>query len=116
MKKILTNFLKVEQIGNLYNYSKRYFCNIKEINEVKKILKIKKTELIQKPLIYIAKSNNIIYNLSTEEFLFEHQKIKSPILFLYQNSSNVVIGKHQNPWKECLVENIREKNIKIASK
>jgi lipoate-protein ligase A len=65
--------------------------------------------------IYIAKSNNIIYNLCTEEYFYEHNNIDKPILFLYQNDQNVVIGKHQNPWKECNINNMEVEKIELAS-
>ena len=29
---------------------------------------------------------------------------KAPLLLLYRNSKTIVIGKHQNPWKECHVQ------------
>lgn len=67
------------------------------------------------PTIYIARSNNIVFNLSTEEFFYEHQNIEKPILFLYQNDKNVVIGKHQNPWKECHINLMEKDNINLAS-
>lgn len=68
-----------------------------------------------KATIYIAKSKNIVYNLSTEEYLYEHNKVDKPILFLYQNDKNIVIGKHQNPWKECNINNMEEESIELAS-
>jgi len=70
---------------------------------------------INKPTVYIAKSNNIIFNLSTEELFYEFQNIKKPILFLWQNDTNVVIGKHQNPWKECKITNMLQNKVKLAS-
>ncbi len=66
--------------------------------------------------IYIANSNNIIYNLCTEEYFYEHNNVDKPILFLYQNDKNVVIGKHQNPWKECNIKQMEEQKIELASK
>jgi lipoate-protein ligase A len=67
------------------------------------------------PTIYIARSNNIIYNLSTEEYFYEHRNVDKPILFLYQNDKNVVIGKHQNPWKECHITQMERDSINLAS-
>lgn len=39
-------------------------------------------------------SNDILLNLATEEYIFEHADIVSPILFLYCNSPSIIIGKH----------------------
>lgn len=77
-----------------------------------------KPEIIEitKPTVYTAKSNNIIFNLSTEELFYEFQNIKKPILFLWQNDTNVVIGKHQNPWKECKITNMHQNKVQLASK
>jgi lipoate-protein ligase A len=82
---------------------------------MKNIFKKKFSTLFKDANIYIAKSNNIIFNLSTEEIFYEHQNIDKPILFLYQNDKNVVIGKHQNPWKECHITLMEQENINLAS-
>ena len=50
-----------------------------------------------------AESNDILFNLATEEYIFEHVEVANPILFLWRNSPTIIIGKHQNPWKECHV-------------
>jgi lipoate-protein ligase A len=53
--------------------------------------------------VLISESNDIVFNLATEEYIFEHLDIKNPLLFLYRNKPTIIIGKHQNPWKECFV-------------
>ena len=42
--------------------------------------------------IIYSKSKSIYYNGATEEFLFKHYKLNNPLLFLWQNDKNVVIG------------------------
>ena len=108
----LKNFFidnRLTDTNNNKKLSKKFYSNTAIINEIKNIPS--KIE-ITKPIVYIAKSNNIIFNLSTEEFFYEYQNIKKPILFLYQNDTNVVIGKHQNPWKECKITNMHQNNVK----
>ena len=87
------------------------------LNSSLKLLSISKKLLSSnsKAAIYIAKSKNIVYNLCTEEYLYEHNNVDKPILFLYQNDKNIVIGKHQNPWKECNINIMEEENIELAS-
>ena len=55
-----------------------------------------------------------MFNLATEEYIFEHVDITNPILFLWRNSPTIIIGKHQNPWKECHVQRLEEDNIVLA--
>jgi lipoate-protein ligase A len=69
-----------------------------------------------KASIYHHKSNNIVFNLAIEEFFYEHNNIDKPILLFFQNDKNVVIGKHQNPWKECNITLMEDENVNLASK
>jgi lipoate-protein ligase A len=48
--------------------------------------------------IYISDSQNIFSNLALEEYLVTQNK--EDILLFYINQDAVVIGKHQNPWRE----------------
>eukprot|EP01022_Parablepharisma_sp_SALTPOND_P015720 TRINITY_DN224_c0_g4_i1.p2 TRINITY_DN224_c0_g4~~TRINITY_DN224_c0_g4_i1.p2 ORF type:complete len:378 (-),score=54.47 TRINITY_DN224_c0_g4_i1:4217-5350(-) len=64
--------------------------------------------------IVTSNSNNIIFNLATEEYLFEKSKILNPILFLWRNDKTIVIGKHQNPWKECRIKDMQRDNVNLA--
>ena len=64
--------------------------------------------------VITAESNNILFNLATEEYIFEHCELKNPILFLWRNSPTIIIGKHQNPWKECHVQKLDEDGVILA--
>ncbi|MDD2401752.1 MAG: lipoate--protein ligase [Clostridia bacterium] len=59
-------------------------------------------------------SFNPWFNLSLEEYLFGHVNRDEIILYLWQNKDTVVIGRNQNPWKECDIEKIRNDDIKLA--
>ena len=41
-----------------------------------------------------SESNNIMFNLATEEYMFEHLPLRNPILFLWRNTPTIIIGKH----------------------
>ncbi|MDE5014930.1 lipoate--protein ligase family protein, partial [Francisella tularensis subsp. holarctica] len=54
--------------------------------------------------IYISQSNDIYFNVAFENWLFLEKLHQQKILFLWQNSPFVVIGRAQNPWLECNLE------------
>jgi len=55
-----------------------------------------------KSLQYLWSANqDPFHNLAIEDALLDRG---DPVLFLYVNGPCVVIGKHQNPWRECDLE------------
>jgi len=46
------------------------------------------------------------HNLAVEKYLTFHVREDECILYLWQNRRTVVIGKNQNPWKECRIEEL----------
>jgi lipoate-protein ligase A len=53
-------------------------------------------------------------NLAAEEYLTMNAEEDEVILFLWQNAHTVVIGRNQNPWKECNVERIKQDGVCLA--
>ena len=64
--------------------------------------------------ILYAQSNNILMNLATEAFIFDHLNVVNPLLFLWRNTKTIIIGKHQNPWKECRVQKLEDDGVVLA--
>jgi len=64
--------------------------------------------------IYISQSNNIYFNLALENWLFLEKLEDEKILFLWQNSPCVVIGRAQNPWLECNLTAMNADNIPVV--
>jgi lipoate-protein ligase A len=64
-------------------------------------------------LIVATESRDIYRNLAVEEWLFDHAP-QTPVLFLCVNSPCVVIGKNQNPWRECRLSLMEQEGVPLA--
>ena len=70
----------------------------------------------------MSKAPNIIYsqlynpytNLGIENWIFKNLITDEPILFLWQSSPAIIIGRAQNPWLECNLTEITKDNIPIV--
>ncbi|KAG8536669.1 hypothetical protein GDO81_005489 [Engystomops pustulosus] len=71
--------------------------------------------LAREGLILQSTSNNVYENLAVEDWIHDHMDLEQKnVLFLWRNSPSVVIGRHQNPWKECNLHLMRERGIGLA--
>jgi lipoate-protein ligase A len=61
-----------------------------------------------------TENTNPYRNLAAEEYLTMNTEEDEVILFLWQNARTVVIGRNQNPWKECNVECIKQEGVYLA--
>lgn len=64
--------------------------------------------------IIITSSTNPHLNLAKELSLLYMPKSDENILYLWRNAPTVVIGKHQNPYKECNLEFMKKEHITLA--
>lgn len=67
-----------------------------------------------KTKLFISKSTNPWFNLAYEEQLVNEVAEDEVYLYLWQNQHTVVIGKHQNPWREVLVSELEADEGKLA--
>jgi lipoate---protein ligase len=64
-------------------------------------------------LIYISRSSDPYLNLAIENWIYQDLPSKRCVLFLSRNRKSVVIGRFQNPWLECKVENLLKDNVPL---
>lgn len=64
--------------------------------------------------IVCSETVNPWFNLALEEYLFMQVGRGQIILLLWQNENTVVIGKHQNPWKECRLPEMEQDECRLA--
>ncbi len=63
--------------------------------------------------VYLSSSRDSAMNLALEEYLLSSLHDGDSILFLYENNPAVVIGRFQNPWKECRTGLARRNGIAV---
>lgn len=51
--------------------------------------------------ILISTCHEPYFNLAVEDLIFRSMSADKCILFLWRNADSVIIGRAQNPWKEC---------------
>ncbi|CAF0819611.1 unnamed protein product [Rotaria sordida] len=66
--------------------------------------------------VLISRSTNVYTNLALERYLAENIKHqpKTRLLLLWRNKPCVVIGRYQNPFIECDIKYLAEKQIDLA--
>lgn len=69
--------------------------------------------MIRSIALYQGVSNDPYYNLAVEQYLLESVEDRC-ILYLWQNENTVVIGRNQNPWKECRTTLLGEEGGHLA--
>ncbi len=67
--------------------------------------------ILHKFKIYLSESFDPKFNLSVEEWLMDCSEPDEVILFLWQNENTIVIGRNQNPYKECDVKKLKEDDV-----
>ena len=64
--------------------------------------------------ILVSRSTNPYFHLAVEDWLLRQYDGAWPIWFLYQNHPCVVVGRFQNPWKECDLGWLHERALPLV--
>jgi len=65
------------------------------------------------PAVYLSEIKNPVINLANEESLLGSVQPGESLLFLYENDTSLIIGRFQNPWKECRTGLLRRHGIPL---
>lgn len=60
-----------------------------------------------------SQSLNPFFNLAIEETLLRNHKPSTQTLYMWRNAPNVMIGRTQNPYKECHLTNMEKDQIQL---
>ncbi|MBO5744942.1 MAG: lipoate--protein ligase, partial [Clostridia bacterium] len=64
-----------------------------------------------KNYLYISQSGDGHYNLGLDEWFLDNVRYDELILYFYVNTKAVIIGKNQNPRKECDIPQMRNDGV-----
>ena len=70
--------------------------------------------MIRRTACLIARGGDPFRNLAIEKHLMDTLPEETAILYLWQNDRTIVVGRNQNPWHECKVEEFLESGGQIA--
>lgn len=70
--------------------------------------------MIRRTACLIARGTDPYRNLAIEKHLMDTLPEETAILYLWQNRHTIVVGRNQNPWYECRVNEFLESGGKIA--
>jgi lipoate-protein ligase A len=63
---------------------------------------------------YVSPSQDGWQNLATDEWFLDHVEEGELILYFYINRNAVIIGKNQNPWKECNLSAMEADGVQLV--
>ena len=63
---------------------------------------------------YVSNSRDGWQNLAMDEWFLDNLQPDDLILYFYINKNAVIIGKNQNPWKECNLQAMEQDNVQLV--
>ncbi|MBE6598611.1 MAG: lipoate--protein ligase [Ruminococcaceae bacterium] len=63
---------------------------------------------------YISPTGNAYENLAMDEYFLTHLPPDTHLLYFYINDNAVIIGRNQNAFRECDLDALKERNVKLV--
>ncbi|CAE8634808.1 unnamed protein product, partial [Polarella glacialis] len=57
---------------------------------------------------------DIVFHFAVEEYLMQVAKVSGPVMYLWRPAPVVTIGRHQNPWKECVLSQLESDGVGLV--
>jgi lipoate-protein ligase (EC 6.-.-.-) len=64
--------------------------------------------------VFVSTSTHPWFNLAVEDTIFRTMSAQQNVLFLWRNDNTVVIGRGQNPWRECNTRKMDQDAVVLA--
>lgn len=67
--------------------------------------------------VLLSDSTDAATNLAIEDWLFRSAELEPetpPLLYFYRNAPSIVLGRNQNPWKQCRMGGLRDAGVALA--
>ncbi len=65
-------------------------------------------------LVLTTSSVDPALNIAAETHLFNSGPADTHLLFLWRNSSSVILGRNQNAWKECNLAEMERRGVALV--
>lgn len=70
--------------------------------------------MLNSTVVYHSNSYDPAFNLAFEEYLLKYLEPHKIALFLWQSENAIVIGRHQNPHRECDLPRLKQDGVKLV--
>lgn len=70
--------------------------------------------MLRRLVVYRTACHEPFLNIATEDVLFSSAKADEEVLFLWRNNPSVILGRNQNPWKECRLEEMEKRGVSLV--
>jgi lipoate---protein ligase len=64
--------------------------------------------------LLLSDSHCVYENLAFEDYILRHTDFSDLTLLIYINLPSIVLGRFQNPWRECSLDGLNQQAIKLA--